>query len=77
LSLLKIPKMNIEKIIREGTIEALKKLYNFEPKVSQVQLQITRKEFEGDITLVIFPFLKFSKKTPEITGTEIGIYLHG
>ena len=40
----------------------VKELYNFEPSESQVQIQNTRKDLEGDITLVVFPFLRFSKK---------------
>ena len=68
-------KMNIEKTIHEGIVKALKMLYDFEPEISQIQLQPTRKEFEGDFTLVVFPFLRFSKKTPAVTGNEIGAFL--
>ncbi|MDR2911097.1 MAG: arginine--tRNA ligase [Bacteroidales bacterium] len=67
--------MNIEKIIIDGTVEALKILYDFEPEISQIQIQATRKEFEGDFTLAVFPFLKFSKHTPVVTGNEIGAFL--
>ena len=67
--------MNIENIIHNGIIEALKTLYCFETEISQIQIQTTRKEFEGDFTLVVFPFLKFSKKTPVDTGKEIGAFL--
>ncbi len=67
--------MNIEKIIQNATIDALKELYQFIPDESQVQIQNTRKEFEGDFTLVVFPFLRFSKKSPELTGNDIGAYL--
>ena len=67
--------MNIEKIIQNGTANALKTLYNFEPELNMVQLQITRKEFEGDFTIVVFPFLRFSKKIPDVTGNEIGDFL--
>ena len=67
--------MNIENSIFSATKEALKQLYNFEPTDNQIQLQNTRKDFVGDITLVVFPFLRFSKKTPEKTGEEIGLFL--
>ena len=67
--------MKIEKLIQTGVIAALKKLYDFEPDNNLVQLQNTRKDFIGDITLVVFPVLKYSKKRPEDTAAEIGNYL--
>jgi arginyl-tRNA synthetase len=67
--------MNIEEIIHNAVADALKELYDFEPAANAIQLQNTRKDFEGDITLVVFPFLRFSKKNPESTGQEIGEYL--
>lgn len=67
--------MKIETLIHQATIKALKELYNFNPDANQIQLQNTRKDFEGDITIVVFPFLRFSKKSPEKTGEEIGIFL--
>ena len=67
--------MNIENTIQAVTVEALQTLYNIEPDINQVQFQPTRKEFEGDFTLVVFPFLRFSKKTPEATGNEIGAFV--
>lgn len=67
--------MNIENVIQKTTESALKELYNFVPGENQVQIQITRKDQEGDITLVVFPFLKSSKKSPEETGKEIGKYI--
>jgi arginyl-tRNA synthetase len=67
--------MKIENIIQSAVITALKKFYDFEPDDNLVQLQNTRKDFVGDITLVIFPFLKYSKKRPEDTAAEIGKYL--
>jgi len=57
--------------------EAVKELYQLEANLSQIQLQNTRKEFEGDITLVVFPFTRVSRKSPEATATEIGEYLQG
>ncbi len=66
---------NIEQILSHAVIEAVNELYGAKVDLSQVQLQITRKEFEGDYTLVVFPLVKVSKKSPEITATEIGDYL--
>jgi len=64
--------MTINSIIHSAVKQALKKIYDFEPADDMVQLQNTRKDFEGDITLVVFPFLKYSKKAPEKTAQEIG-----
>lgn len=61
--------------IIKGTLAALKALYNAEYKETEIGLQETRKEFEGDITVVTFPLTRLSKKSPEQTGTEIGQYL--
>lgn len=67
--------IEFEKIILSSTIEAVKNLYAAEVSAGMVQIQETRQEFEGDYTIVVFPFLKLSKKNPEATGTEIGNYL--
>lgn len=67
--------MNVEILIQEGTMAAIKALYNADVNEKQVQVQNTRKDVEGDITLVVFPFLRLSKKTPELTAEEIGNYL--
>jgi arginyl-tRNA synthetase len=67
--------MSIENSIRDQIVEAIEKCYNQRVESSLVQLQNTRKEFEGDITLVVFPFVKLSKKSPEHTAAEIGDYL--
>ena len=67
-----VVKMNIETILVEATQKVLKELYHVEADIRQIQLQNTRKEFEGDLTLVVFPFLRFSKKSPELTANEIG-----
>jgi len=50
-------------------------LYGVEPAASLIQVQPTRKEFEGDVTLVVFPLLKTSRKAPEATANEIGTWL--
>jgi len=65
----------MEKLLREGIREAVKKLYNAEVNDNLLQIQKTRKEFEGDYTLVVFPLLRISGRPPEATGTEIGNYL--
>ncbi|SHF82801.1 arginyl-tRNA synthetase [Mariniphaga anaerophila] len=67
--------MKIDELIQSVVLEALKKLYDFEASKESVQLQNTRKDFDGDITLVVFPFLRYSKKKPEDTAKEIGEYL--
>lgn len=67
--------MSIEQIIRDLIVESIEKCYHQEIDSSLVQLQNTRKEFEGDITLVVFPFVRISKKSPEQTAAEIGDYL--
>tara|TARA_B110000003_G_scaffold150939_1_gene151830 strand:+ start:99118 stop:100884 length:1767 start_codon:yes stop_codon:yes gene_type:complete len=63
----------MEQLIGQHVIDAIVKLYGIENV--EIQLQKTRKEFQGDITLVVFPFLKASKKGPEQTANEIGEYL--
>lgn len=66
---------DFESIILNSTIEAIKNLYSTDIHSELVQLQETRTEFEGDFTLVVFPFVKISKKNPELTANEIGNYL--
>lgn len=67
--------MNIENKLVLSVINGLKALYGQDVPVSQVQLQKTKKEFEGHLTLVVFPFLRMSQKGPEQTANEIGEYL--
>ncbi len=67
--------MSIELRLIETVIEAVQKIYGQEPEKKTIQLQKTRKDFKGDFTLVVFPFLRISKKPPEQTATEIGEYL--
>ena len=64
--------MNIEKTLTQSVVEAIKSLYGADFNAEKIQLQKTRKEFEGDFTLVVFPFLSLSKKRPEETAQEIG-----
>jgi len=61
--------------IIEAAVKAVKTLYQTELNAADINLQPTRKEFEGQVTIVTFPFTKFSRKSPEQTGTEIGEYL--
>ena len=67
--------MSIEVIIRDKIVEAIEKCYHQHIDPSLVQLQNTKKEFEGDVTVVVFPFVRMSKKSPEQTAAEIGDYL--
>ncbi|MGJ7024351.1 arginine--tRNA ligase [Petrimonas sulfuriphila] len=67
--------MNIENILQTAIISAIKELYSVDVNASQITLQKTKKEFKGHFTLVTFPLLKISKKNPEQTAQEIGMYL--
>ena len=67
--------MKIEDKLVVSVISGLKALYGQEVPEKMVQMQKTKKEFEGHLTLVVFPFLKMSKKGPEQTAQEIGGYL--
>lgn len=67
--------MKIEQQLTEAVVAALRTLYGQEPEAAQVQLQKTKKEFEGHLTLVVFPFLRLSRKKPEETAGEIGRFL--
>ena len=67
--------MKIETLIAEKTVLAIKEVYGQEIESSTVQVQKTKKEFEGHLTIVVFPYLKMSHKGPEQTGMEIGTWL--
>ena len=67
--------MNIEALISKAAGEAVKALYGMDATEKTLQLQKTRSEFEGNLTLVVFPFVKAARKSPEQTGQEIGEYL--
>lgn len=67
--------MNIEQKIQAAAIAGLKALYQFEADEKNVQVLKTKKEFEGHYTIAVFPFLRFSKKSPEATAQELGEYL--
>ena len=67
--------MTPESFIAQKAAEALRSLYGVEVQASTLQVQVTRKEFEGDFTLVVFPLLRMSRTSPEATGTAIGNWL--
>ena len=67
--------MTIEQQIINAAQAAVKELYGQEVPEKMVQLQKTKKEFEGNLTLVVFPFLKISRKKPDETAREIGEYI--
>lgn len=67
--------MSVDNIISSAVAEAVKALYGVEVAASSIVPQATRKEFEGNLTVVVFPFLKASHKNPESTATEIGEYI--
>ncbi len=67
--------MQLENIIKSKVADAVLKLYDLQFEAEKVQLQNTRKDVEGDFTIVVFPFLKAAKKSPELTAQEIGEHL--
>lgn len=67
--------MNIESSLQAMVKTAVAELYQLEAAEAQLQIQKTKKEFEGDLTVVIFPFVKAARKAPETIGEEIGNYL--
>ena len=67
--------MHIETLISKAAQEAVKALYDMDATEKMTQLQKTRSEFEGNLTLVVFPFVKAARKSPEQTAQEIGDYI--
>lgn len=67
--------MSIESLLTAKVAEAVKQCYGADVEPDKIQLQATRKEFAGDLTVVTFPFTRFSKKSPEETGKQLGEYL--
>lgn len=67
--------MKINEVLQVAVQKAISELYQVNIELNQIQLQNTRKEQIGDITVVVFPFTKISKKTPEITGREIAEFI--
>ncbi len=64
--------MQLESILTQGVVETIQQLYSQSVTADNVQFQKTKREFEGDITLVVFPFVKMARKSPEQTAEEIG-----
>lgn len=62
----------IQQLLQEAIAKALHELYNIETEAKEIALQPTKKEFEGDYTLVVFPYVKLAKKRPEEVAQEIG-----
>ncbi len=67
--------MNIEEALIKDSIKSIAELFGAEVTANQLQFQKTKKEFDGNITLVVFPLLKITKKNPELSGQEIGNWL--
>ncbi|MDY0014790.1 MAG: arginine--tRNA ligase [Bacteroidales bacterium] len=64
--------MNFENILSQAVLESVEELYQQTLPLESVNIQKTNKEFKGDFTVVVFPFVKLSKKSPDITAKEIG-----
>jgi len=67
--------MSIDTIVAQGVARAVNELYGLDIAAVDVQLSATKKEFEGNLTVVTFPWVKAARKSPEAVGTEIGNYL--
>ncbi len=67
--------MSIDQIISQGVAKAVKELYGLDTDASAIVPQATRKEFEGNLTVVVFPWVKAARKSPESVGQEIGQWL--
>jgi arginyl-tRNA synthetase len=67
--------MSIDNILAQATAEAVKELYGVDFPAEKIVPQTTKKEFEGNETIVVFPFLKASRKVPDVTAQEIGEYM--
>ncbi len=67
--------MNLESTIQSAVAQSAKTLYNVDIEANQIQIQKTKREFEGDITVVVFPFAKLARKSPEVAANEIGEYI--
>ena len=67
--------MSLENELKKYTKQALSSLYNYNPNDDKILFQATRKEFAGDLTLVVFPLVKELKKAPDVLANEIGTYL--
>lgn len=65
----------LENLIAQSVVAGIQVLYGQTADMTQIQIQKTKKEFEGDLTLVVFPLLRLSKKSPDVTASELGEYL--
>ncbi|MDE6333436.1 MAG: arginine--tRNA ligase, partial [Muribaculaceae bacterium] len=67
--------MSADKIISAAVSRAVKELYGIDTPAESIVPQATRKEFEGNMTIVVFPWVKAARKSPEAVGAEIGAWL--
>ncbi|MDY3857770.1 MAG: arginine--tRNA ligase, partial [Muribaculaceae bacterium] len=67
--------MSIDDIVAQGVARAVKELYGIDTDASKIVPQTTRKEFEGNLTVMVFPWVKAARKAPEAVGQEIGQWL--
>ncbi len=67
--------MNIDNIVSQGVSDAVKKLYGLDVPPEKISPSATKKEFEGNLTVMVFPFVKAARKSPEDTGRQIGEWL--
>ena len=67
--------MSIDNIIAQAVARAVKELYGVDADPASIVPQTTKKEFEGNLTVVVFPWVKAARKAPEAVGTEIGNWL--
>jgi len=70
-----VKRMSVVSQIKSDAVKALNQLYNFSLDENQIQVNATKPEFEGEYTIVLFPFIKQLKKSPEMLGQELGKYL--
>src|SRR5690606_13379381 len=69
--------MSVVQSIRSAAAAAIKSLYNQDISIPDIAINVTKPEFEGEYTIVVFPFTKFSRQKPEETGKNLGNYLVG
>ena len=67
--------MSIDNIVAQGVARAVGELYGIAVDPASIVPQTTKKEFEGNLTVVVFPWVKAARKSPEAVGTEIGNWL--
>ncbi|MDE7396748.1 MAG: arginine--tRNA ligase, partial [Muribaculum sp.] len=67
--------VSVDDIIAQGVSDAVKNLYGVDAPASSIVPQQTKREFEGNLTIVVFPWVKAARKSPEAVGDEIGRYL--